>query len=200
MKEYNLYLIDVVARLRQKGYPVRWTIFGEGGFAEEMKARISLLGLNEAIDLKGKLTYSQFAMAMQHAYVFVGMGTAIVEAALCGVPGVVALACDRSGITYGPLYRFPFGNIGHRMDHTPGTTVEAEIERIFKLQKHEYEEEIRRNREYAQAYGMDLSMDKFLGFVDEASAPMKSYSLFYYYYAHRLIELVWQKVKQSRFC
>jgi hypothetical protein len=134
---------------------------------------------------------------MQHAYLFVGMGTSIIEAAMCGVPGVMSFACDTSGTTYGSLYQFPFGNLGLRIDDTPGTTVEAEIERIIKLQKHEYEEEIKRNREYAQAYSMDLSMDKFLRIVAEASVPKISYTLFYYYYIHNLIDLVLQKVKLS---
>ena len=197
MKEYNFYMIDVIAKLRQKGYPVTWTVFGEGSFADAMQVQINALGLNEAIDLKGKLAYSNFAAAMQHAYLFVGMGTSIAEAALCGVPGVVALAHDMSGATYGSLHHFPFGNLGNRMDNAPGTTVEAEIERIIKLQKHEYEEETRKNRECAQAYAMDISMDKFLGFVAKATVTKTSYELFYYYYAHRSLELLWQKVKPS---
>ena len=134
MKEYNFYMIDVVARLRQKGYPVTWTVFGEGEFGEAMKARINGLEMDKAIELKGRLAYSEFAVAMQQAYVFVGMGTSIIEAALCGVPGVVALAHDTSGVTYGPLYRFRFGNCGAIMDRAPGTTVEAEIERILSFE------------------------------------------------------------------
>jgi glycosyltransferase involved in cell wall biosynthesis len=195
MKEYNFYMIDVVAKLRQKGYPVSWTIYGEGSYANAMKARIDALGLSEAIKLKGMLEYSKFAEAMQHAYLFVGGGTSIVEAALCGVPGIMAFAFDTSGATYGSLYDFPFGNLGLRTGEAPGTTVEAEIERIIKLEKHDYEEEIKRNREYAQAYSMDVSMDKFLGLISKASVVKISYSLFYYGYAHMLVGRVLEKAK-----
>ena len=195
MKEYNIYMIDVVARLRQKGYPVRWTVFGEGPFAEAMKARIHALGMGEAIELKGNLEYSQFMAAMQHAYVFVGMGTSMIEAALCGVPGVVALAHETSGVTYGPLYRLRLGNCGELMDAPPETTVEAEIERILTLREPEYEDEIQRTREYAKAYAMGPSMDRFLEIVVKALPPKASHVLFYWYYIHSLLEWVRKKVK-----
>jgi glycosyltransferase involved in cell wall biosynthesis len=197
MKEYNIYMIDVVARLRRKGYPVTWTVFGEGTFADAMKARIDALGLGEAIELKGKLEHTQFAAAMRHAYVFVGMGASIIEAALCGVPGVVALAYDTTGVTYGPLYHLHFGNVGELMDTAPSTTVEAEIERVLKLRERAYEAEIQRTREYAKAYGMDASMDKFLDIAAEASAPKASYPLFYGYYIHSLLRRLRAKVKAA---
>jgi glycosyltransferase involved in cell wall biosynthesis len=196
MKEYNLYMIDVIARLRQKGYPVTWTVYGEGEFAGAMNDRINALGLGEAIELKGRLANSQFATAMQDAYVFVGMGTAIIEAALCGVPGVVALAHDTSGVTYGPLYLFRFGNVGELMEAAPGRTVEVEIERLLGLREQAYKEEVRKTREYAKAYEMDAgSMDRFLGIVAKASAHKASHLLFYYYYVHNVVDQLWRKVK-----
>jgi hypothetical protein len=196
MKEYNIYMIDVVARLRQRGFPVTWTVYGEGVFADIMKARINELGLTEAIELKGKLAYSQFASAMQHAYIFVGMGTSIIEASLCGVPGVVALAYEATGVTYGPLYLLEFGNSGELKDSTPpGTTVEAEIERLLNLRKREYEEEIHRTREYAKAYTMDSPMDNFVSIASKASVPNASGMLFYWYYLHSLLERFWHTIK-----
>lgn len=197
MKEYNLYMIDVVARLRQKGCPVTWTVYGEGEFAAAMMARINALGLGEAIKLKGRLANSKFAEAMQHAYVFVGMGTSAIEAAMCGVPTIVALAYDTTGLTYGPLYRFNFGNVGERMDARPTTTVEAEIKRVLVLPKAEYEREMQRTREYAKCYEVDGTMEQFLEIVGKASAPKACYALFYWYYIHSLAERLRQKVKAA---
>jgi glycosyltransferase involved in cell wall biosynthesis len=195
MKEYNIYMIDVVARLRRKGFPVTWTVFGDGVLRDEMKVRIGELDLREAIAMKGTIANSQVAATLHDAYVFVGMGTAIIEAALCGVPGVVALAYETSGLTYGPLYRFTFGNVGERMDAAPTTTVEAEIERVLKLSQQEYEEEVQRTREYAKDYEMDGTMERFLEIAGRASAPRASYALFYWYYLHSLGERLLQRMK-----
>jgi hypothetical protein len=191
-------MIDVIAELRKKGYAVTWTVYGEGEFAGAMQERINALGQGEAIELKGRLANSQFASAMQQAYVFVGMGTSIIEAALCSVPGVVALAHDSRGLTYGPLYRFRFGNVGELMETSPGTTVEAELERMLKLREEEYEKEMQRTREYAMAYTVDGgSMDRFLEIASKASPLKVSYMLFNQYYLLSIIKRLWQKVKRT---
>lgn len=197
MKEYNFHMIDVIAKLRQKGFPVTWFVYGEGCFRDAMQVKINALGLNEVIHLKGKLSYSQFADAMKDAYLFVGMGTSIIEAALCGVPGVMALAHDTSGSTYGSLYHFPIGNLGIRTDTPASTSLEVEIERVLTLSKHEYEIEIKKNRKYAENYLIDRSMDRFLKIVSNTSPLKKSRWLLYYYYAHGIIEIVLKLLKKS---
>jgi glycosyltransferase involved in cell wall biosynthesis len=186
MKGYNIYLIDAVARLRQKGLPVKWIVYGDGVLGKVMKARINALGLGQAIELKGWLPYSEFASALRDAYLFVGMGTAIIEAALCKVPGIVALAYDATGVTYGPLYRFTFGNCGSLMETPPPTTIEAEIERMLKFSKHEYEAEMKKTREYALRYEMDNTMGLFLEIVEKASKPRTSRALFFMFYLQRM--------------
>jgi glycosyltransferase involved in cell wall biosynthesis len=186
MKEYNIYMIDVIDRLRQRGLPVKWIVYGDGVLGNDMKARINALGLGEAIELKGILPYTEFAAALRDAYVFVGMGTAIIEAALCRVPGIVALAYDTTGVTYGPLYRFTFGNCGSLMETPPATTVEAEIERLLKFSRQEYEAEMQMTREYAQRYEMDGTMERFLEIVEKASVPRASRGLFYLFYLHSI--------------
>jgi glycosyltransferase involved in cell wall biosynthesis len=181
MKEYNLYMIDVVAALRQKGYAVTWTVYGDGEFCAPMRSRITALGLEGVIALKGTLPYAKLPQSLASAYVFVGMGTASIEAALCGVPIVMALAHDTTGITYGPLYRFTFGNVGERMDNEPTSTVEAELERILEFSPAEYEEEVHKTRDYARRYEMDATMERFLALVNNASPPRVSKGLYYWY-------------------
>ncbi|MGO9417145.1 MAG: glycosyltransferase family 4 protein [Syntrophobacteraceae bacterium] len=197
MKEYNLYMIDVVDRLRRRGYPVTWAVYGLGRFAEDMRARIDALGLGDVIQMKGALAYHQFAAAMQDACIFVGMGTSIIEAALCGVPGVVALAYETKGLTYGPLYRFRFGNCGGLMEKPPGTNMEAEIERILTLGGDEYDQEVQRTQEYAGRYAIDDSMNNFLEIVANSSRCSPSPVLFYLYYIHSLVRWPWKIAKKE---
>lgn len=197
MKEYNIYMIDVVANLLRKGYSITWTVYGDGPLAEVMKTRIDKLGLNNEIRLKGRLDYLQYAAAMKDAYLFVGMGTSVIEAALCGVPGVVALAHDTSGVTYGPLYNFPFGNCGERTDNEPDKLVENEIERILKLTDDEYTKEIDKTREYAKQYNMENSMNKFINIVNDQPAAKINRFLFYWYYVHRTMEIIRNSIKNS---
>jgi glycosyltransferase involved in cell wall biosynthesis len=184
MKEYNLYMIDIVGRLRQRGCPVRWSVYGEGPLRSAMLERITALGLSDAITLFGSLPHSQFSQALRTAYLFVGMGTALVEAALCGVPGIAALAYDETGITYGPLYRLPFGNVGELTDTAPASTVESEIEALLRSTEDEYALEVSRSLGYAKQYDMDLSMNRFLDIVEKAPRSKIRRNLFPLYYLY----------------
>ncbi len=182
MKEYNLYMIDIVARLRKAGYPVTWTVYGEGSLAIPMMERIRELGLTDVITLKGRLRYQDYAAAMQEAYIYVGGGTAIVEAALCGVPGVMSLAFDMTGVTYGALYEYPFGNLGLRKKDPPRKTIEAEIKRLLDLGNSEYREEVRKNQAYARAYSMETQMRNFLAVSEKSERSRRGFSGFCLYY------------------
>ena len=140
--------------------------------------------------MKGVIAYSRFAEALRDAHVFVGMGTAVIEAALCGVPGPVALAYDETGLTYGLLYRYTFGNAGELMDAPPNTTIEIEIERLLNLSNEGYEDEVKRTREYARRYEMDQTMERFLEIVAKATAPKASRALFYWYYLDSFVNRI----------
>jgi glycosyltransferase involved in cell wall biosynthesis len=197
MKEYNLYMIDVVANLRQRGFAVTWTVYGEGSLKNEMKSKILALGLGDAITLKGTITNSLIATAFHDAYVFVGMGNAVIEAALCGVPAIVALAYEKTDITYGSLYHFAFGNVGERMAQPPTTTVEAEVERVLLLSQTAYAEEILKAREYARGYEMNATMHQFLEFAKGASPPSVSYFRLYWYYFNHLLNCLLKRARRT---
>jgi hypothetical protein len=196
MKEYNIYMIDIIHKLRKAGLSVTWTVYGEGSLTGPMNRKINELGLNEVIRLKGRLKYTDFAAVMQDAYLFVGGGTAIIEAAYCGVPGIMTLAFDTSGYTYGPLFKYPFGNLGLRTTRLPDTSVEREIERIINLSKHEYLNESEACQGYAQKYSLDISMQKFMGILENASAPRTSKRQYCYHYWNSFIRAIAENSKE----
>jgi glycosyltransferase involved in cell wall biosynthesis len=168
MKEYNLYMIDVVRDLIKKGYQVSWSVYGEGVYEPKMRERIKQEGLEGAIELKGLLPYEQFWQAIQDAYIFVGMGTAILEASFFGVPNVFATPFDSGGLTYGPVYRLPLGSTVPSKGSLPTLKVVDEIERILCLGPSEYLSEQELVRNHVQGHEMDASMRQFLKLVQDA--------------------------------
>jgi glycosyltransferase involved in cell wall biosynthesis len=173
MKGYNLYMIDVVAELLRRGHEVTWTVHGTGEYEAEMRARIAARHLEHVITLAGEMPYERCRQALADAHVFVGMGTTIVEASLFGVPNVLALAFDREGVTYGPLYRVPHGSVGDMRDGTPPSKVVDEIERILTLSAGDYAAECERVRQYAEPYSSDVSMQRFVEIVENAPYPQR---------------------------
>ncbi|HLX68234.1 MAG TPA: glycosyltransferase family 4 protein [Verrucomicrobiae bacterium] len=177
MKEYNLYMIDVVKLLRDKGYDVTWSVYGVGDYEAVMRDKIRGGGLEQCIFMRGVVPYAQFRKVLEDGYIFVGMGTSILEAALFRVPNVNAIAYDREGLTDGPVYNFPPGSIGPG-NAPPQLKVSDEIERILNLSPEGYRAEEERVGESVKVHEMDDSMKYFLGLVREAK-PVKSHKLFY---------------------
>jgi glycosyltransferase involved in cell wall biosynthesis len=172
MKEYNLYMIDVVKTLRDRGHDVTWSVYGTGEYETTMRERIRKAGLEQFISMEGTAPYARFRKVLEDAYVFVGMGTSILEAALFKVPNVNALGYDREGMTTGPVYRFPRGSIGPGIHAPTNLKVVDEIERILRLSPAEYRAEEDRVGSHVEVHEMKRSMNDFLQLVRDAG-PIK---------------------------
>ena len=168
MKEYNFYMIDVVKRLIDKGRAVTWSVYGKGEFEEPMRERIRQHKLEHAITLEGEVPYNRFWQVLADASVFVGMGTAIFEAALFKVPNVTACPFDLKGLTWGPVHRFPRGSLGPADFALPCLKVVDEIERILELSPAEYRAEAEAVYRHVKDHEIHASMQRFLEVVRNA--------------------------------
>jgi glycosyltransferase involved in cell wall biosynthesis len=106
-KSYNLWMLDVVKALKDAGIEVSYQVYGEGPLKEQMQSGIIDLGISEQVHLKGKLNYSDFGAVVGGFDVFVGSGTAIVEAASLGVPSIIGIENEKFPLTYGFLSEIP---------------------------------------------------------------------------------------------
>lgn len=201
MKGYNLYMIEAVDELIRRGHKVTWTVHGAGQYEAEMREMIRARKLEGAITLAGAMPYERCRQVLAEAYVFVGMGTTILEASMFGVPNVLALAFDRKGLTYGPIYRMPLGSVGDTREPPPTLTVADEIERILKLTPSEYEAECEHVRQYAQPYESDVSMQRLVEIVEAAPPPRRRIWPCVESYLHapgRRLARLWRERQASR--
>lgn len=106
-KTYNLWMIDVVYDLIGRGLPVRYIVYGDGPLRSEMIKKIEAYGLLDRIELRGLLEYSKFSQAISEFDIFIGSGTAIIEAAGQGVPSLVGIESVEAPVTYGFLSEIP---------------------------------------------------------------------------------------------
>ena len=178
MKEYNLYMVDVVKELIRRGHQVSWSVYGKGPFEAEMRAAIKTHGLENAITLEGTAPYHRLREVLADASVFVGMGTSILEAALFKVPNVVAVAYDREGVTYGPIYRLPPGSISELSTRPPRLKVVDEIERILRLGPADYRAEEDLVWRHVQVNEIETSMKRFIELVEQADSVTLQRSLY----------------------
>lgn len=106
-KTYNFTMLNVVRSLREQGHQVIWHVYGDGPDEDKLRTSIHEQGLSNAVLLHGRLEYAHFKEVVSDALVFIGSGTAVMEAAACGVPSIPAIEYADMAECYGFLHEIP---------------------------------------------------------------------------------------------
>jgi hypothetical protein len=167
-KQYNLSVIPLIRSLLGRGHAVEWHIYGEGELETRMREAIARLGLQAHVRLHGNIEYRRLGEAFQDAMVFVGMGTAALEAVLHGVPAIVAQAAADEPWTHGFLHQQPFGVVGEILPDLPVAGIGELLEWVLRLDRAGYAELCRKELAAAQRYSPEAIMPAFQQFVDGA--------------------------------
>jgi Glycosyl transferases group 1 len=110
-KAYNLGAPQAVRHCIENGVNVLWDIYGYGPQFDAIQKAIVDEGVQDRVFLKGLLEYKDLYKVITEYDVFVGMGTAAVEAAALGMPTLVAQV-ESLDSSHGYFDQLPFGNIG----------------------------------------------------------------------------------------
>jgi glycosyltransferase involved in cell wall biosynthesis len=100
-KTYNFYMLEVLKKLKTEGVIAKFDIYGDGPLKNIILERIRELGLVDLVALKGTLDYSSFDETISKYDLFIGSGTAIIQAASLGVPSIVGVENVIQPKTYG---------------------------------------------------------------------------------------------------
>jgi len=100
-KTYNFFMLDVIKSLKEKGIEVIFDIYGDGPEKEKIMSKIKEYKLENYVTLKGLLEYELFDTTVKKYDIFVGSGTAIIQAAGLGVPSIVGIENMLEAKTYG---------------------------------------------------------------------------------------------------
>ena len=115
-KAYNFGAADIVQEIRDAGIDCEWHIWGEGEDLDSARAHAKNTGVGDFLKFHGTLPYRELTSEICKHSVFVGMGTAALEAAACGMPTVIALVNSKHECA-GYLYEAPSDSIGEAVSH-----------------------------------------------------------------------------------
>lgn len=102
-KTYNLHMISVVAVLIKKYPNIKYYIYGDGEQHSILEAAIKAADLQKSVYLKGSINYKDFNSVLDDACLFVGSGTALLEAATLKIPALIGVESIQEPKTYGFL-------------------------------------------------------------------------------------------------
>lgn len=152
-KAYNIGASKIVRACRDRGFDVSWDIYGDGPLYNTIKAEIVAFGVDGYVRLMGCLDYSEFSSTVGEYDLFVGMGTAALEAAMVGVPTICATV-DEDLHCYGYLYELPYGNVGELQSTRPRVVI-AQLIQEYAVSDIENRAQISGDcRKVAEKYGM----------------------------------------------
>ena len=170
-KAYNLGAPPLIRALRECGLDVSWDIYGDGPLHEEISDEINRCDVAEWVQLRGELPYQDFPQAVANYDLFVGVGTAALEAAMLGLPTICGTDSQRT-LCYGYLKDLPFGNVGELQQQPPTVEMSDLIEAFARSNLDSKRQISAACREAASKYGMDEFIAKLLAIHNDRPAKM----------------------------
>lgn len=102
-KTYNLHIINIIEELLPYNANITYEIYGRGPLEDKVKQLIIAKGYEDRVFLKGSIPYEQFQNILKGSFLFVGSGTALLEAAAIGIPSLTGIESTDTPITFGFL-------------------------------------------------------------------------------------------------
>lgn len=163
-KTYNFHMVDVVQILRARGHELRYDVYGYGEQEGHLHAYVEERGLMKQVQLHGPVRYSALQEVLHGALVFVGMGTALLEAAALGVPALVAVESARTPVTYGFFQEMPEDdhNLGEADPGYATYPLVEKIEWLLGLSPKEYARLREKTQNRAKRHALEQVMPRFL--------------------------------------
>ncbi len=135
-KTYNLHMIDILPELLEINPSLTYEIYGEGPLDKVIKSKVIKLGLSEHVILRKQFDYQDFNKVAEGAALFVGSGSALIEAAALGVPALIGIESSESPETYGFIADIDGFSYNEKKIKIPLYLMKEKIEEIIQDKKH----------------------------------------------------------------
>ncbi len=182
-KTYHFAMIDVLLALNERGRRYEYHVYGDGPLRKALEKYAREKGLSDQLILHGWMAYENFSASMQEAFLFIGMGTSLIEAAACGVPALTAIDSNCSATTYGFFHELIGYNVGEVDPSCQLFDIDERIDWLEHLSANNYLEVCEQTKERAvRDFETDPVIQKLLKCLVEAkefSFPVTSRMKFY---------------------
>jgi glycosyltransferase involved in cell wall biosynthesis len=163
MKTYNWSFIDDFCDLAQR-HDLVWEIYGHGAAqdVDSLAKAVQASPCRDRIRLCGEIPQLRIPEVLSGAVAFLGMGTALAQAASCGIPSIVAIGYRERPESYGWFHELPFPSVGEDLGKSiPVRTISSVLEELLSMDPAEVMEIGDRCRKHA----LQFSSDRFINSV-----------------------------------
>lgn len=137
-KNYNFHLIPIVKSLHQIDPRITYHIYGYGTREKELIKAIHDQQAEQCVFFHGPVSYDQYPEVLKDAYLFVGCGTALLEASAAGVPSLIGPCLGEKVVTYGWTCDQEDANTGEYCAEKPVLSYHDLLTKAFRLDESHY--------------------------------------------------------------
>lgn len=160
-KTYNEHVIQAISVLSHK-YDLNYHIYGAGENEEYLKNLAKSLGVFHLVHFGGQINYAEFAGIVRSAKIFVGSGTAVLEAAVQGVVSITGIDSCKQPISYGYVSDINGYDYNEFDEEKRAYSFEYLIERVLKSSQNEYDQLVKMGIDAASRFHVSNTIEGFL--------------------------------------
>lgn len=150
-KAYNFALPKIVAEFAREGRSVTCDIFGYGREKDRLINLVNLYDVSNLLKVHDAIPLEMFDEVVSKYDLFIGMGTAALQAAQLGVPTILAIVDDECG-AHGFMHSAPFGNLGESDASIPRRDLKEVIDNYARTNLDERKRISREGVDFANLY------------------------------------------------
>ncbi len=179
-KTYNHHMISVIADLIVQFPFIYYEIYGAGEEFPALQELVQKLKLEKHVFFKGIIKYKNFADVVSDAMVFIGSGTALLEAASLGIPAIIGIESIKTPQTYGFIYEVPGFTYNEMTSTLPLYLIRSRVEVLLHGDAQLIEECGRKCHHKAQEFSMTVTVSGFKQLANNAKTIQFSKRYFFW--------------------
>jgi glycosyltransferase involved in cell wall biosynthesis len=159
---HHCQMIRVIADLRARGHEFAYHAYGDGEDRPALEAEAQRIGVEDAVFFHGAAPYERFSEVVGDAFSYIGLGTALIEAAACGIPALVGIDSCPDPLTYGFIQDTVGNDLG---GYVPGHREYRIAERLLwlaSLSDEEYRQVGAASRARAEEFDISVLLPRFV--------------------------------------
>ena len=177
-KTYNKHIIQELDDINLDGYELEYHIYGDGSEKEELQ-KIAM-SKKSKIFFHGTIEYQDMPKVLNDAFVFIGSGTAIIEASAAGIPSIIGIESEDHPLTYGLFSNLSGYSYNENDLDIPKIAISELIIDLKRKSQNSYLDISNQHRNKAEEFSIFKSKNKFPIFLLEAKKLQFSYNRLHY--------------------
>lgn len=158
-KRYPFGLLSHLKKRNRSSPDLTFSIFGDGPDRLSLEQSVERLGLQESVFVRGELPYHSMEQTLLEHHVFIGMGTASLEAAASAMPTIVAPVYGDGKLLSGYFHEQTGYNYGESAGSRPSEHV---LDQLMSMSSDELRVLGERERKTAEQFETKSVMSRYL--------------------------------------